>query len=537
MKRALLVLNLLIIINLHVTGQTKSEKFNIQWGPEQKEAKKSVLSDIVGFDRTGIYVHKRNPIGNSFSKTAFTLEQYGLSMSPTKSEEIGLKAQGKVAELETILYLDNTIYVFSSNANNKAKRYYLYVQPISKNTLQLEKEAKQIAEMDYSGSSKYSSGEFHISISEDSSKVFVHHKSPYDEKENEKCEFYVLDKKMNQVWKKSITLPYKNNLFEVERYEVDNQGNVHLVGVLYNDKKTEKRMGKPNFKYQILSYYDNGNELKEYPVSLDGKFITDMKIAFNDKQELLCGGFYSSPGSFNIEGSYFLKINSQTKEIISKDTKSFGADFITQYFSEKEEKEAKKEAKKGMEPDLYKYELKNMIFSNDGNIWLIGEQFYIQSVLNQSSDGQGNINTYTTFIYHHNDIIITNISPDGKIAWSNKIAKRQVDRTDDGIFSSYFLFSRKDNLLFVFNDNASNLKYNGEGKPANFENDSESIVTLVTVDKQGNQNRESLFTAADANVLTQPLVCEQISAKDMVILGQKKKTHRFAKVTFKEAKP
>lgn len=536
MKKVFLIFNLLTLFALQAIGQAKSDKVNILWGPEQKEPRKSLLSDIVGYDNTGIYVHKKHVFGLSFSTTAFTLEHYDLNMAPINSAEIELKAEGKVADFETTLYIDNAMYLFSSYANRKLKKYNLYVQLVNKKTLLPEKELRLIAEMDYTGSNKETSGGFNFNISDDSSKVLVYHNLPSDKDENPKHVFYVLDKSMNQLWKKSVTLPYKNELFDVEKYEVDNLGNVHLIGLIFNAKKQEKRIGKPNYKYQILSYYHNGNEFKEYPVNIEGIFLTDMQIAINDKKEIVCGGYYSSEGSFNIEGSYFIKINSQTKEITSKDFQMFSVDFITQHFSDKEEKETKKDVKKGVEPGLFKYALHDIILGEDGTTWLIGEQFYIQQVINHSSDAQGKLMTSTTFIFHHNDIIIINISPDGKIVWSQKIAKRQVDRNEQGIYSSYLLSKWKDKLLFVFNDNAKNITYKGEGKPADFDKDSESIVTLVTIDKQGNQTRESLFALADAHVMIRPSVCEQISAKELVLFGQKKKLHRFAKVTFKEPK-
>ncbi len=56
---------------------------------------------------------------------------------------------------------------------------------------------------------------------------------------------------------------------------------------------------------------------------------------------------------------------------------------------------------------------------------------------------------------------------------------------------------------------------------------------LVEVCYNGDQVREALFSSDDAEILTRPKVCEQISKTEMIIFGQKKKSHRFAKLTFK----
>ena len=126
------------------------------------------------------------------------------------------------------------------------------------------------------------------------------------------------------------------------------------------------------------------------------------------------------------------------------------------------------------------------------------------------------------------------MSPDGKIEWSKKIAKKQVTRNDGGFFSSYALSIVKDKLYFVFNDNPKNLFYKGEGKLYNFNKSKESLVVLVTLDNEGNQTREALFSAKEADILTRPIVCEQISKNEMILFGQRKKTHRFARILFKK---
>lgn len=536
MKKVFLIFNLFAFLALHAIGQKKSDKVNVLWGPEQEASRKSTLSDIVGYDETGIYALKRKESGMYFSNTSLTLEHYDKKMAPTKSIEVELEAQGKETDFEFIIHIDNVMYLFSSFANQKLKKNFLFAQRINKKTLLPEKEIKQIGEIDYAGKSKHNSGNFQFTTSRDSSKLLIYYNLPYDKGENEKYGFQVLDKNLNQIWDKKVELPYQDQLFEIEGYQIDNQGNVHLLGILFNEKKKEKRLGKPNYKYQILSYYNNGSEFREYSVSIEGKFLTDMEIAVNDRQEIICGGFYSSEGTFSIEGSYFIKINSQTKEIVSKEFQKFSLDFITQNMSEKEERKTKKDAEKGKDIELFKYALDDIILRDDGGALLIGEQYYVREVTTYSTDSKGGQTSHTSYIYHYNDIIVINLSPDGKISWTEKIAKTQISSNDGGFYASYVLFVDKDKLHFVFNDNVNNLTYKGEGKPESFNKGVKSIVTLITLDIQGKQTRESMFAFSDANVLIRPKVCEQISEKELILFGQKNKLHRFAKVTFKEPK-
>lgn len=527
MKQIILIINLITFLSLHSFGQTNSNKTDILWGPEIKASKRSTLTDIIGYDETGIYAIKTKNTGIYGWNSTLYLEHYNEKMSQSRSVELDLKFELEEKKRESlfefIIHVDNEIYLFSSLKNQK--KNLLFIQGINKKTLQADKNIKQIAEIDYSENTIFNSGNFNYKISNDSTKILIYYNLPYNRRESQKFGFHVFDKDMNQLWEKIVISPYKEALFEVEDYKVDNKGNVHLLGLIFEYERREKRKGKPNYKYQILSYYNNGNELKEYPVVVEGKFLTDMQIAINDNQDIICGGFYSSEGTFSIEGSYFLKINGQTKEINSKEFQKFGIDFITQNMTKKEEKKRKRKYAKGKNTELYQYNLDNIILKDDGGAILIGEQYFVKIV---SSD------RYTKYIYNFNDIIVVNMSASGKIEWTKKIAKKQKTINDGGFFSSYALSVVKDKLHFVFNDNSKNLFYNGEGKLHNFNVRKKSLVVLVTIDTNGEQTREKLFTSKDINTLTRPLVCEQISKNEMVLFGQKKKTHQFAKILFKE---
>jgi hypothetical protein len=336
------------------------------------------------------------------------------------------------------------------------------------------------------------------------------------------------------LWEKEIRLPYKEDLFEVTDYEVDNFGNVHLLGIIFKEKRKEKRKGKPNYKYQVLSYRNQGDELIEYPIAISGKFLTDMQIAVNSNQDIICGGFYSVEGTFSIKGSYFLKVDGETKEIIEKSFKDFGIDFITQNMKKREEKKAKKKDEKGKNVELFEYDLDRIILRSDGGAVLVGEQYYVVVKTVTTFDANGRSQTRTTYKYYYNDIIVVSVLPDGSIDWTEKIPKRQATINDGGFFSSYAMSVIGNKLYFVFNDNPKNLFYKGSGKLYNFNNSKGSLIVLVELNMEGKQTREALFSAKEAGILTRPKVCEQISSKEMVLFGQRKSTHQFVKITFKD---
>lgn len=357
---------------------------------------------------------------------------------------------------------------------------------------------------------------------------------PYEKNENEKFGFHVFDKELNSLWERKITLPYKDGLFLVKDYEVSNNGDVYLLGKIYKDKAKDVRKSQSNFKYHIISYSGDGSKLNEYPIEIKGKFLTDMQIAITNDQDIICGGFYSEDGTYSIKGSYFFKIDGYTRKTTALKYKEFDIDFMTQNFTAKEEKKAKKNESKGVNIELYQYDLDEIILKEDGGAVLIGEQFYIRAVITSTTDGNGFIKDKTNYYYFFNDIIVINISPVGNIEWTEKIPKRQVTANDGGYYSSYTLSVVADKLFFVFNDHPYNLLYKGSGKLHNFNKSKKSLVVLVELDSEGRQTREALFSAKEAEILTRPKVCEQISHNELVLFGQKGKTQRFAKIFFKD---
>ncbi len=528
MKKSIFILLLVFLTSQISFGQNQSKKVDIIWGNELKASKKNTLDDVVGYDETGFYVKKSKL--SLFAYNIF-LEHYDKKMNLTKTVELNLKEQNKQIYYEGIIQLKDKLYCFFSSRDSHIKKNTLFMQEINKRTLQLTNDRKKVGVIDYSHKSVYNSGNFNIVLSRDSSKVLIYYNLPYEKNKNEKFGFHVFDSDMSKIWEREITLPYIDKLFSVEDYVLDNSGNVHLLGKIYKDKAKEEMKGEVNYKYIVLSYTEDGENLTQYPIKLENKFITDMIIAIDNNQNIVCSGFYSDERSYSIVGSFFLKIDHKTKDILAKSFKKFDIDFITQNMTERQEKKTKNKADKGKNTEMFNYDLDYLFVKDDGGVTLIGEQYYYSVVTHTSSNGS----TYTTYHYYYNDIIVVNISPEGDIEWANKIAKRQHTVNDGGFFSSYALTIVGDRFFFIFNDNAQNLGYTGKGKVANLKlGGKDAIAVLVEVDYEGKQTREALFASKETGVLIRPKVCEQISDNQIILFGQRKKIQRFALAAFKD---
>lgn len=525
MKAFLIVFTAILFLSSPAFSQAKSQKVDISWGAEQKTSKKISLVDLVGFDENGFYALKAK---SGFGSKYF-LEHYDKNMNLTNSVELELEIGEEESTFEFIVQWNEELLLFTSILDNKIKKNKLYFQTINKKSLMPNDDLRMISVLDYGGRGKKSSGDFSYTMSRDDSKFLLYYALPFKKNKREEYGFHVFDEDMNLLWEKQIDSPFEEGLFQIESYAVDNSGDVYLLGTEFYDIRSTKRGGKPNYKYQILSYSNKGNTFKAMPVELPGSFLTDMQIAVNNENDIICAGFYSDEGTYSIKGSFFVKIDGRNKEIKHFSHKEFGLDFLTQNMNERKTKKTIKKKEKGKDLEMYQYDLDRIVIREDGGAVLIGEQYYIRVVTSTDANG----NTTRTSYYNYNDIIAINISPEGEIDWATKIPKKQVTRNDNGFYSSYVLAVVEDKLYFVFNDNGKNLFYKGgNDKLHNFTKNKESLVTMVEVDSDGNQKREALFSVRDADVLTRPKVCEQVEKDQVILFGQKKKIHKFAKLSF-----
>lgn len=518
MKTSFLLV-LLILFKLTIAlGQDINLK--VKWGEEFKTPR-STLDDVVGYDATGFYaVHDRF---RAFGKVDRSLQHFDVNMNPGTIVDLEIESGKRQGKINNILHHKGKLMFFYTFEDTKTKKNTLYLDEIDKSTLLPKKQEKVIGQIDFTGKGKRNRGSFQYRVSRDSSKILVLYALPYDEDSPEKFGFTVLDQQLNLIWSKDITMPYRDELYDFESFRVDNQGNAYVLGLVYKEKRKDKRKGQPNYSYEILACRDKGNVIKQYPVSLDDRFLTDMQIEILDTQNIICAGFYSEKGKMSIRGSYFLRVDASSAEIVHKSFKEFDIDFITQNMGNREARKAKRQE----EPELFQFDLDKLLIGKDGSAILVGEQYFVETVTTTMRMAGGGMTTQTNYHYYYNDIILVKFSPSGDILWTQKIPKTQHTANDGGFYSSYCLVLAKGRIGFVFNDNPKNLEAEKNEKASNYR-PRKSVVVFVSVDQSGGMNKQPIFNAMDTEVIVRPKACKQISNTEVILFGQKKKTQQFA---------
>ncbi|MEM8527917.1 MAG: hypothetical protein AAGG68_24970 [Bacteroidota bacterium] len=501
---------------------------DIEWGEELKQPTGTILSKTIAYNKSGMYALRVKDITDE-DRARVYIERYDRDLRLKKAQEIELKYKKKDRKFEDVIYHGGQLYLLTSFHNQAKKKNYLFKQKISNERLQIsDRDIEMIGQLDTRNILR--DGGFDLVQSRDTSKLMVYHQLPYKKGEPENFKLRVFDESFSELWSKDISLPYNNEIFSVEEYRVDNQGNVYLLGVLYQDRARTRRNGLPNYQYIILTYTKDGSQANEYKIKLRDKFITDLTFRPDGKGNLVCSGFYSERGTYSIKGTYFFRINTETKEIFNENSKAFDFEFLTEFLSENKKRRAKDAERSGntrRQAELYSFSLDELILRSDGGALLIGEQYYVYEDFYQDFRTGFNRRDY---YYHYNDIIIVNIRPTGEIEWATRIPKRQVTRNDGGYYSSYAMSIVRDKIYFVFNDNNRNFSDNRD-RLYNF-NGRNSIVSIVEVNKNGGWTIAPLFPNRDVNLITRPKVCKQVGRKKMLVYGEWGRSFRLAHLEF-----
>lgn len=514
--KSLFLILFLSYFALGINAQQKFNGVNVVFGDKVETDKGVEDYDIIGSDDSGTYVEKVLTL--TFGFTTF-LEHYDNALNKTKSVVLEL---GKNTYPTDYILSNGKLIFLSSNVDKKLKQKILVAQTIEKNTLKINEDGKKIATVNYTGKD-YFKIRFQKVVSPDSSKILIYYNTPNKKEDKTHMTFKMYDEQLNELWQKEITLPYKSELLETQKYLVDNTGNVHILTRLVEKvKKVNNEFSNDvNFDYKILSYLDNGATYKEHTIELDGKFLYNMVISLDNNQNVVCASVYSTIlDSYKEKNGWcFFKIDKNTKEISVKKHVEFAEDIATRYISSKKNSDKKKEGK-GV---VYDFKVHDIISLSDGNLLLNIEQFYTSSHVTSYDVSTSN--------YYH-DVIAINLNSEGETNWIKKIQKRQYSQNPDIV--SIFVSEIKGKTYYIFNDNKENLSSNnGEPFPYNESFDDNQVVTILELEKDGTQKRKVLFNNGDIHHRTSFSSSIQISKNEVFLYGKSKKGNQFINLSFK----
>lgn len=444
------------------------------------------------------------------NRKKITLSQIETNLNIQNEVDIVCEVGGEKAEFYGSWVKGEMLYIFLSTIDKEKNIKTLWVQEYEGETLKSNGAPKKLLQNNFGEHSKGNSGDYILQLNKSQDKLLVVELLPYEKNAPEAFTMHVYNTDFEELWSREITLETRDKDVTLQSYEIDNLGNIFLIYKDYSDLK---------YGYYVESYSNEGQDIGQYKVDVNGLYITDLSF-FSKDGKCNVAGFYSEKKNI-ATGAFYARLNSTTGEIEASSSSKFSIEFLTEDLSDAKSKQVKKKSDKGKDVGLTQNYIYDLLDLKNGSQALIGEQFYTKTVTTTSTSN-GVTTTTTTIHYYHMSIFVINIDSEGQITWSIKIPKYQHTANSD-YFSGFTYMVIGSDVYFIYNDHINNLTPGSKKTfPAPFFKKN-GITTIAHVNAEGELNRKILFNYADSKKVAVPLQSFIISDNELLLFLQKGK--------------
>ncbi|PZF74803.1 hypothetical protein DN068_00985 [Taibaiella soli] len=471
MKRSfLLCTSFLLLSQSRISAQSAANDFKYSWSDDVVYTP----DFLKGNDKDG-YIH----VG-SYERNQITVRHFDNQLHHDAEFSFTPPDIAKEFTLHKLLNLGGKTYMLYSSFNKSEEKEKLFVQELDSKTGKLTGEVRLLASSDikilpnYEGSNNWLFGKlpekWWVFVSNDQSKIMIQYRLRpehiNDKVNSDKIGFIVLDAQLKELWSKVITMPYTESRMNNENYHVDNDGNAYVLAKIFPAGEGNK---SPNFRFEILKYSKDADQVTKIPFSVSGKFANSVEIGETADNKVFVTGFYSSRSRMNsAEGFYLFKLN-DLADTVGKTQKwmhAFGKDAMS---TDKDDDE---------DSGPINLELHQVVTLPDGAIQLIGEErsSYVSQAPGSSA---GHSSTYC------NSLLVMQINKDGVVDWMTPIRKKQKSnglQTDNLSFSS---FHKNGNSYIFFMNNEDNLERSASARQKLYKGGQQGALECLKIDAKG----------------------------------------------------
>jgi hypothetical protein len=450
----------------------------------------------------------------------YSLESYDNEMqlvnsSPREKKKKKKKVERVITEQVAHLMVKDKLYVFNAITDLNLKTFSLEMDEVDKSSLTNVNEPRRIAEVSYEEGSRKNKGGFNVAVSSDDSKILVYSIFPYEKGQVQKFRLQVYDNDLNELWNNLVELPYNEELFEVAELKVGNDGNVYLLGKVYEDKHREKKKGEVNYKYHVIYYTKDNLNGYDTPINTKNKFINDIAMTINSNNQVVCVGLYTSSFYDVSEGTFYLRIDSKTHKNEVLTFKEFSD------LSEDNGKDSERKKKRKQSNAYRNYVFRRIINHPDGGVTVVAEQYNVIMVRTTTSSPGGGTSTKTSFEYHYNNILVLKIDKNGKFLWQKIIPKSQDSKDDFGYYLSFALGVKGEDLYFIFLTTKYRTRKDGTERASYWTKNYLRNLSLHKLDKDGNfSGKINILDGHEARMKMVPKSAFQINENEILIHGK-----------------
>ncbi|MFN0030552.1 MAG: hypothetical protein ACKVOR_00185 [Flavobacteriales bacterium] len=390
--------------------------------------------------------------------------------------------------------------------------------------------------------SKRNSGDFTYDVNEANGRILIFTNPPFEKYDKEKFHFKVYDENLKLIWNEKLEMPYPDKYFTVTDFMVDASDVLYMTCTFNEFEKTKQEEGKKKAKaeakergghrsFKVISYNHQKEKLKEYEIELnESQGIESLDYNLDVNGNINVAGLYSLTNDKNdgINGVYFIKINSETGDVMTSSIKAF-----EKKQTDEDDDEIKKKKKDADAPvAMREFEIREFINRDDGGLIISGE--YYNEYTRCTTDPRTGSTTCTTY-YIYGNITIINVDAQGNIEWQSNVPKYQRTANDGGMFSSYALMVDGSELYYFYNDNAKN--YDAKKKDNRIygmTSSKKSVTTIAHVDADGNVTKEPDAKLRAEKKMLRPKVSRYIVNDDkLIVLAKWRKQESVVEIKVK----
>jgi len=411
-------------------------------------------------------------------------------------KDINLKTGDKRRAVEKILFLNNTIHVFSSFINSEQKKYYIFDETLNSENLALNNDTKKICEVDYSQMEKVNKNSFVTNITISRAKLLIC--TTILAKEENLYSVKIFDTQLNE--KSGYTKKTTNLDIYLIRLTNDNDDNLYVIES-NKVKKDEQR------KYTIYFYPKDNSAPKQQILMLENKGISfDLSVTKNN--DLIFAGLFFKNGQSSASGAFTYICPAHLSAEGKLNLLSFTNEFLTRGLDEKETAKVEKALKNNEEfNDKCSYLLDTLHIQQNGDFMFTTEKTKTESSYSIL------LKEYQYF-YTYGDIYAFSCNPDGSFKWNQKITRNSV-LAGDNSFSGHYLthYDTSNNINLIYNSYRSTKLL---GLREGFGKDPKTVVT--TFDSKGNMSEKVLFADKKLVQSFMPVYSRSGSDNNLIII-------------------
>jgi hypothetical protein len=460
-----------------------------------------------------------------------------------QQKRIKTVTQNGFATFETAFYFGDKLMVLLSDRNNS--EMMLYAQ-LYDEMLDTEGTAELLAS--YTNSRIGSTPNFKIVQSANRKYLGVIWEIPGRRASSDVYGYKVLDANRMTVQTGEYVVPFDGNLSTINEHHITNTG-AYILSITEHNRQNDRMFSRNFDNYKALHLFKiQDNELKEFSIDVEGLRIDDMQLSSSESNYLTLTGLYGRGVRNGIEGIVTIKIDTELDSVLSKGVVRFSSEIAMERWNGNDWNQNNINNpnwnNRGMmnnqtfNNNYYDYLLRDLFVLEDGSIVGSMEQYYVYRRVNY--DNRTGMTSNITY-YYYDDIIAFKVSPDGNLAWQQRIPKSQVSMNDGGPFSSYSSFTDGKSINFIFNDSQRN--YNEEGL-FNLENrrvfpfnlsKRNNVGAIVQVDvNSGSFVRKTLFSRKEIGSIVVPKLFKiNWVTKEILLYSILGTRERFGLLTYK----